>query len=304
MRYLQLLIVFIAVINSLPLVVIAQKKKSAQHIDSGYAHVNGTRLYYEIAGMGKSLVFIHGSFGDRMHWDLQFGPLSKKYKVIRYDVRGYGKSAVPVADEPYRDSDDLNALMDFLGIKKAYICGLSMGSVIGVDFVLSHPDKSSALIAIGPRVSGDGSAEYKTPMSDSVSAAVANAVELVRNNGPREGTDYLWTGNNPLSKSVVSSQTRQALLHMGYEYSWWRYLNANKREQVFPTAIKQLREIKIPALIITAEYDLELCKQVAAVMVKEIHAAKLVSIKGAGHIMNMDKPKDFNKIISNFIDRN
>ena len=88
---------------------------------------------------------------------------------------------------------------------------------------------------------------------------------------------------------------------MGYEYSWWRYLNTSKRAQVFPMAIKQLYEIKIPTLIITAEYDLELCKEVAAIIVKEIAGAKLISIKGAGHIMNMDKPGKFNKVILKFI---
>ena len=67
-------------------------------------------------------------------------------------------------------------------------------------------------------------------------------------------------------------------------------------------AIKKLNEIKIPTLIVTAEYDLALCKDIAAIMAKEIPGAKLISIKGAGHIMNMDQPEEFNKIISKFID--
>jgi pimeloyl-ACP methyl ester carboxylesterase len=68
-------------------------------------------------------------------------------------------------------------------------------------------------------------------------------------------------------------------------------------------AIKKLNEIKIPTLVVSAEYDLELCKEVAAILVKEVHGAKLISIKGAGHMMNMDKPKEFNKAISEFIDK-
>ena len=79
-------------------------------------------------------------------------------------------------------------------------------------------------------------------------------------------------------------------------------MHGNKREFAFPMAIKKLNEIKIPTLVVTSEYDLELCKEVAAIIVKEIPNAKLVSIKGAGHIMNMDQPKEFNKIISKFID--
>ena len=96
--------------------------------------------------------------------------------------------------------------------------------------------------------------------------------------------------------------TRQALLQMGYEYSWWGYLNTNKREYAFPMAIRKLNEIKVPALIVTAEYDLPLRKDLGDLMAKKIPNAKLVSIKNAGHTMNMDQPREFNKTISEFID--
>jgi len=272
-------------------------------IDSGYAEVNGTKLYYEIAGKGVPLILIHGSFGDRRHWDLQFKELAKKYKVVRYDVRGYGRSALPNPDEVYKDADDLNALMDFLKIKKAHICGLSMGSIIAIDFTLAYPDKCISLIPIGPRVAGDGVAEYKTPNADTVRIIMTKATEILKNKGAKEATDYLWNGDHLMSKGVVSTRTRHALLKMGYEYSWWRYLNDNKREFAFPVAIKNLKEIKTPTLVVTAEYDFELCKEIADIMMKEIAGAKLISIKNAGHIMNMDNDKEFNKAISEFIDK-
>jgi 3-oxoadipate enol-lactonase len=278
-----------------------EKLNQAINTDSGYAEVNGTKLYYETTGKGEAIVLIHGSFGDRRHWDFQFKEFGKKYKVIRYDVRGYGKSALPDADKLYTDCGDLNALLDFLGLKKVHVCGLSMGSVIAVDFVLSYPDKCSSLILVGPRVAGDGSTAYRTANQDSVSACISKAVMIVKNKGVKEGTDSLWTGNNPLSKAVKSTRTREALLKMGYEYSWWRYLYTNKREQVFPMAINKLNDIRIPTLIVTAEFDLALCKNVADIMERKIPGAKLVSIKGAGHIMNMDKPKEFNKMIFKFI---
>ncbi|HMK24838.1 MAG TPA: alpha/beta hydrolase [Chitinophagaceae bacterium] len=271
--------------------------------DTGYAEVNGTKLYYETGGTGIPLVLIHGSFGDRRHWDLQFNELSKKYKVLRYDVRGFGKSSLPNANETYRDAEDLKALMEYLGITEAHICGLSMGSIIAIDFALAYPDKCISLIPIGPRVAGDGTDEYKTPNSDSVRAIISRTTDILKNRGVKEATDYLWTGDHAMGKTVVSAATREALLKMGYEYSWFRYMYTNKREQVFPLAIKKLNEIKIQVLIVTAEYDLELCKEIAALIVREIPGARLISIKGAGHIMNMDKPEEFNKVLSEFIDK-
>jgi pimeloyl-ACP methyl ester carboxylesterase len=281
----------------------AQSKPNSKKIVNGYADVNKTKLYYEIAGSGEPLVLIHGSFGDRRFWDFQFTELSKKFKVVRYDIRGYGKSALPDTNELYRDVDDLKALMDFLKIDKAHVCGLSLGSFIVIDLALAYPDKCLSLIAIGPRVAGDGTDEYKTPGADSVKTIIATTTAIVKNKGAKLATDYLWTGDHAMAKCVISPKTRELLLTMGYEYSWWRYLNPGKREYAFPLAIKQLNEIKIPTLIVTAEYDLSLCKEVAAVLARGIPRAKLISIKGAGHMMNMDKPKEFNKAILEFIDK-
>ena len=227
--------------------------------------------------------------------------LSKKCKVIRYDIRGYGKSALPDSNEVYRDSDDLNGLIDFLKIKKAHICGLSLGSFIVIDFGLSHPEKCISLIPCGPRVGGDATAEYKTSNGNNVTAVITKTTELIKTKGPKDATDYLWKGDHVMAKAVISPKTLQSLLKMGYEYSWWRYIHSNKRELVFPMAIKQLNDIKIPTLIVTAEHDLELCKEVAEILVKGIPDAKLVSLKGAGHIMNMDNPRDFNKTIVKFM---
>ena len=132
---------------------------------------------------------------------------------------------------------------------------------------------------------------------------IARATEIAKNNGAKEATDYLWNGNHSMRKGIVSPVTREVLLKMGYEYSWWRYTHANKRAQGFPMAIKKLNEIRIPTLVITAEYDFELCRDIAAMMTKEIPGAKFLSIKNAGHIMNMDQPAEFNKAILAFLDK-
>jgi pimeloyl-ACP methyl ester carboxylesterase len=272
-------------------------------VDSGYAEVNGTKLYYETAGKGEPLVVIHGSFGDRRFWDRQFPALANKYKVVRYDIRGYGKSALPDSNVMYRDVDDLNALMNFLEIKKANLCGLSLGSNIVIDFALSHPEKCISIICCGPRVAGDGTPEYKTATGENISAVITKTTDLVKRKGVKEATDYLWTGDHEMGKTVISPNTLHTLLQMGYEYSWWRYTHTNKREYAFPMAIKQLNEVRIPALIVTAEYDLALCKNVGDILAKGIPGAKLISIKHAGHIMNMDNPRDFNKAILRFMKR-
>lgn len=105
---------------------------------TGFAEVNGTRLYYEIAGSGDPLLLIHGSTLDTRMWDDQFETFAQHYTVVRYDVRGFGKSALP-AGESYARPDDLKGLLDYLDIAHASVLGLSMGGGIAIDFVLAYP---------------------------------------------------------------------------------------------------------------------------------------------------------------------
>src|SRR6266851_3278425 len=113
---------------------------------TGFAELNGTRLYYEVAGEGHPLVLIHGGLVDRRLWDDQFDVFAQHYRVIRYDIRGFGNSDVPAG--PYSNYEDLYGLLKFLGVEKAYIMGLSMGGGIDIDFTLAHPEMVAALIPV------------------------------------------------------------------------------------------------------------------------------------------------------------
>src|SRR6185436_13829592 len=97
----------------------------AANTDSGFAAINGGRLYWEAAGEGEPLVFIHGFTLDTRMWDDQWDVFAARYRVIRYDVRGFGQSTVP--DGPFSHQDDLRALMDYLGVDRFHLVGLSMG---------------------------------------------------------------------------------------------------------------------------------------------------------------------------------
>ena len=121
-------------------------------VNSGFAKVNATKLYYEILGEGHPLVLIHGGLMDRRMWDHQFNLFAKDYKVIRYNLRGYEKSDVP--KDKFSHIDDLYQLLQFLNIDKTYILGLSLGGMIAIDFTLEHPDIVDALIPVSSALNG------------------------------------------------------------------------------------------------------------------------------------------------------
>jgi pimeloyl-ACP methyl ester carboxylesterase len=100
---------------------------------SGIIDANGARLYFETAGYGEALVFIHGLGLDARMWDLQFEVFAQRFLVIRYDLRGFGRSSVPTA-EGYSHAEDLHALLRFLRVQQAHILGLSFAERHAVNF--------------------------------------------------------------------------------------------------------------------------------------------------------------------------
>jgi pimeloyl-ACP methyl ester carboxylesterase len=129
------------------------------NIQSSYAEINGVRLFHEIFGEGEPLVLLHGNVGDCRIWDDQFKIFAEKYRVIRYDSRGFGKSSLPKISNPYSFHEDLKAPIMHFGISKAHLLGHSMGSGIVIDFVLSYPEMSNSLIVAGPWLFGYTSQE-------------------------------------------------------------------------------------------------------------------------------------------------
>src|SRR5712692_4395233 len=118
----------------------------------GFAAANGTKLYYETLGEGHPLVLLHGGYMDGRMWDDQFAVFAERYWVVRYDIRGFGKSKMPQV--PYSNVQDLYELLKHLQIEKAYLLGLSLGGMIAIDFTLEHPEMVDALVLVGAAMSG------------------------------------------------------------------------------------------------------------------------------------------------------
>ncbi|GCE15639.1 alpha/beta fold hydrolase [Tengunoibacter tsumagoiensis] len=89
----------------------------AETYQNGFAEVNGTRLAYEVAGTGHPLILIHGGLVHRRLWDEQFPVFAQHYRVIRFDIRGFGDSA-PSETPPYFFEEDIHSLLRFLGVEK------------------------------------------------------------------------------------------------------------------------------------------------------------------------------------------
>jgi pimeloyl-ACP methyl ester carboxylesterase len=245
-------------------------------------------LYYEESGRGDPVVLIHAFSVDRRMWDPQMAALQSRFTVIRYDLRGHGRSAAP--SEPYSTSDDLRSVLDALDVGRAALVGLSAGAQVATDFALTNPDRVTRLVLAAPGLGG--MAMPPLPWMQPVFQAAGA--------GEPERAAELWS-ETPIMQLRSDTSAAAALLDTVMSNAkLWTY-RTNPVQPVTPPAIKRLSEIKSPTLVIVGERDLPHITEAATLLAKGISGAKLVTIPGAGHIVNIDARERFTDEVVRFL---
>jgi pimeloyl-ACP methyl ester carboxylesterase len=261
----------------------------------GFAPVNGTRLFYQVRGTGSVVVLIHGGQLDCRMWDDQFTAFSQHFRVIRYDVRGYGGSFRP--EMLSSDADDLAGLLDYLKVNKAHITGLSLGGRIAIDFALAHPTRVSSLTLAGPGLSG-----YEPPGGTETDLRMWNIIKAARDEGPEKAT-ALWLKDPFMAPAMEQARLVPALERIARENAHCWLENPVLQRSPQPVAATRLGEIKVPTLLIIGDRDVPQIKATIETLQKGISGSKKVSIKDAGHMVNMEKPDIFNEAVLSFLRR-
>jgi pimeloyl-ACP methyl ester carboxylesterase len=261
------------------------------HKHQDHAEVNGTRLYYEMAGSGDSLVLIHGNTLDTRMWDDQFEPLARHYRVIRYDMRGYGKSALPT-QESYAPADDLIALLHHLGLKAAHILGQSRGGSVAIDFALTYPGATDTLIVVDTVLRGFQWREFGASLSQVHAAGRTSGIEAARQR---------WLYDAMFAPALENPRVAPRLKQMVADYSGWLWINDDRIRLLDPPSIQQLDRISRPTLIIVGERDLADFHEIAETLHHRIPNACKVVMPGVGHMANMEDPQRFNEIVLGFL---
>lgn len=258
----------------------------------GFATVNGTRLYFETEGTGHPLVLVHGFSLDTRMWDAQMEQFAHRYQVIRYDVRGYGKSAVP-GTEGYYHADDLGALLDHLGIERAHVLGLSLGAAIAIEFVVAYRQMASALVAVDPVLWGyEWSASNDEAMGKIWGAGRTSGIEAARE---------MWLADPMFAPALANPQVAQALVRIVSDYSGWAWANDDPGLLPDPPAAMRVEEISVPTLAIVGELDVPDFHGVVDTLSSRIEGARKVVLPGVGHMSNMEDPRAFNEAVLAFL---
>ncbi len=262
---------------------------------TGAARVSGGDLAWEAAGEGEPVILLHGHSFDRRMWDPQFAELAKHYRVFRYDLRGYGLSDLPTEGTDFLHADDLAALMDDLGIKKAHVVGLSLGGFVVGDFLAMHPDRIlSATIASGGIYEGAGSKK----LEGQELAARLDEIEKTRSEGVET---YKARWREGLLKSAHEKQMRPLLTSMIDDWSAWQPLHVEPQLVLGPRAIEMLAKSKpsVPVLWIAGAND---CNEKQIQRFRDVlPQMKVEVIPDAGHMSNLEQPEAFNRALLDFL---
>jgi 3-oxoadipate enol-lactonase len=265
-------------------------------VRSGYVDGNGARLYYEQAGSGMPVVLIHGGYLDHRMWDDQFTLVAERYRAIRYDVRAHGRSFSDSV--PFADHDDLGRLLDTLAVPRAVIVGLSMGGQIAVDFTLAHPDRVAGLVLVGSGLSGfEPKSDQIARFAEDLRAASSRGFPAVFETFTR------WFCDGPYRQpSEVDSVVRRRVLEMlaGSEQRWFY---SRLERPLDPPALGRLGEIHVPTLVVVGTLDVRDIHQIADLIVERVPGAKRVEIPGVAHMVNMEKPAEFDRVLMEFLGR-
>jgi pimeloyl-ACP methyl ester carboxylesterase len=254
--------------------------------------INGKILFVKTMGNGEPLLFLHSSLLTSEMWNSQMEYFYKKYLTITYDFCGHGKSELPKGS--YSDYDDLKAIIDKMNLSKIILVGCSYGGSVAVDFTLKYPEYISKLILISPAING-----YRYPLR--------LTLESIRNfkNVQKYGIEKsveLFMGNKYWNYFVPEKNGFKEIfkkLFIGNN----NFYNGkyNKKYILNPIAIKRLTEINTDILLIIGNNDSKFNKIVAKELKDKIRNIKYCEIKECGHLPNIEKNDEVNKLIEEYL---
>jgi pimeloyl-ACP methyl ester carboxylesterase len=243
---------------------------------------DGVKIHYETHGEGPVLLLTHGYSATAEMWQGQIEPLSKHYKLVLWDMRGHGRSDTP--DDPSQYSEeatvaDMEAILDALGAKTAIIGGLSLGGYMSLAFHRAHPERVRALLIIdtGPGFKKDAPRQAWN--------------EYAHKTADRFARD----GLAPLQKASPERATAHHRSAAGLVLAA-RGMLAQRDDRI----IASLPAIAVPALIIVGADDKPFLNA-ADYMAAKIPGAQKITIAGAGHAANIDRPEAFNDAVLTFL---
>lgn len=262
----------------------------------GWAEVAGGRLLYEVAGSGSGVVLAHAGIADMRQWDPQWAALTARHRVVRYDLRGFGRA--DVAETRFSNRADLIAVMDAAGLDRAVLVGCSRAGSIVIDTALEYPDRVSGLAWVCGGISG----------SEGENTAVEQA-EFEKGEALEEAKDWaaaaehdaeIWVDGFGQAPGRAPAAARDAIRTMAYE----TYIQEKPYGDTIvldPPAVGRLAEITVPTLVIVGLLDESLTVANAGVLAAAVPGARRIDLPDVAHMPSLERPDWFTETLLEFL---
>lgn len=268
---------------------------SAEQSRTGFVPIGQAHLYFEEAGSGRPLVLLHAGIADCRMWDDQFATFARQFRVIRYDMRGFGKT--DPGDEPFSDWEDLVHLLRALEVDFAYVVGVSMGARVAVELALMRPELVRALVLVAPGLFDE---EPRSPELLAGWGEIEKALEAGELDRAIEIETRMWVDGPHRDPGAVDPAIRQRVYEMNARV-WELEDQVHGRQELEPPAVSRLSDIRVPALIIDGDADQPDILRISARLASEIENARRVTLPNAAHMLSMEQPDRFNELVTDFL---
>ena len=259
---------------------------------AGLAPINGAELYCEAKGSGAPIVFLHAGVADARMWDRQFEEFARTNRVIRFDLRGFGRSGKSPGS--YAHHADAAALLTHLGVESTHVVGASFGGAVAINLALACPRMVASLVLAAPALGGY---EFTSAQVQGFFAAEEEALARGDLEAAVEANLRMWVDGVGRHPSEVNQEVRARVREMQLNtFSRPNVADAVETE-LSPPAIDRLPSIAVPALLIVGDRDAAEFQALAALVAGRIPNARVAVVHGAAHLPSMENPGEFNSLV-------
>jgi pimeloyl-ACP methyl ester carboxylesterase len=257
-------------------------------------------IYYEIEGEGPPVVLMHGYALNGAMWELQRPVLSKYSRVITADLRGFGKSSCGKSWSGTVMARDVTGMIESLDLSDVSILGFSMSGPVALRVALELPEIVSRLILVSSVLPSSGRDRAKKE-----SDLQRRELDVLRLRGVEAWAEAVGLLRGPMVDSIFRKNPEAGPLWnrmMARHNPDYLFCMMTARETTSPSENlrPRLKEIKQPALIVVGARDKQFIDS-GHYLNRNIPNSRLEIVSGAGHMVNLEEPETFNKIVSGFI---
>lgn len=267
--------------------------------ESGFVEVPGGRLYYEAQGSGPPLLLLHGGLGNLRMWDVQAAPLAERYRVIRYDRRGFGRSETEHV--AFSDRADALAVLEHAqpGARSCHVIGQSMGGTLALDLTLDRPDAVSSLTLVAAGASG-----LKAELPDGVTPAPFEEMQRLWETKAWDRLADLrtqvWVDGWGQPPSRVDPAVRSRV-HDWILTTFQAENEEGEPQPLDPPAAGRLGEVRAPTLVMVGGVDEPAGVINGRTIAARIEGARLVEFPTAAHMIQLEEPERFIRVVMGFL---